>query len=228
MNSEFKFDIISKPEFALLKVEIPDGKTLKAEASSMASMDTNLVMKTKWKGGLGRLLTGESIFINEFSATGGKGEIQLAPGPSGDIGHIHLDNHTQVFLQNGAYLASGTNVNLDTQWQGMMKGFFSGGGFFLIRCSGQGDLFFNSYGAMYEHEVDGESIVDTGFIVGFTSGLDYSISRVGGYKSLFFSGEGLVCRFSGKGKVYLQTRTPTSLVYFLDAFRPIKSRRANP
>jgi uncharacterized protein (TIGR00266 family) len=226
MNQEFKHEIISKPEFALLKLELAQGKTIKAEASSMASMDTNLVMKTKLRGGLGRFLTGESIFINEFTAEGGSGEIQLAPGPSGDIGHVFLENQ-QVFLQNGAYLASGLGVNLETQWQGMMKGFFSGGGFFLIRCSGQGDLFFNSYGAMYELDVDGDYIVDTGFIVGFTSGLDYSISRVGGYKSLFFSGEGLVCRFSGKGKVYLQTRTPSSLVYFLDAFRPIKSRRAN-
>ena len=46
---------------------------------------------------------------------------------------------------------------------------------------------------MFEVDVDGEYVVDTGHIVAFTDGLDYDISRIGGYKSLFFSGEG----FSG-------------------------------
>ncbi|NDE62632.1 MAG: TIGR00266 family protein [Cyclobacteriaceae bacterium] len=200
MNKEFDFVIQSKPEFAFLKIQIPAGQTIKAEASSMAAMDTNVAMKTRLKGGFGRFLTGESIFINEFTAQGSSGEIQLAPGPSGDVGHYHLKNE-KFFLQNGAFIASGMNVNLDTQWQGMMKGFFSGGGFFLIRCSGSGDLFFNSYGAIHELDIDGDYVVDTGYIVGFTEGLDYSIEKIGGYKSLFFSGEGLVCRFQGKGKV---------------------------
>src|SRR5690606_40073939 len=153
----------------------------------------------------GRLITGENIFINEFTAERGPGEIGIAPGAPGALEHVYLDNSV-IFLQNTAYVASGPGVQVETKWQGLMKGFFSGESLFLIRCSGKGDLWFNTYGAMIAIDVTGEYVVDTGHIVAFTEGLDYKISRVGGYKSLFFSGEGLVCRFSGVGRVWIQTR----------------------
>jgi len=219
--SEFQYSIDCRPDFSFLTVQLPKGKTLKVEASAMATMDVNLKMKTKAKGGLSRLLTGESIFINEFSAEGGPGEITIAPGPPGDMEHVHLDGNT-IYLQNSAYVASGTDVTVESKWQGMMKGFFSGEKLFLIRCSGQGDLWFNTYGAMIEVDVAGQYVVDTGHIVAFTEGLEYSVTSVGGYKSLFLSGEGLVCRFSGQGKVWIQTRQVPALRLWVGPFRPQK------
>ena len=70
-QSDFQYSIDCRPDFSFLTVQLPKGATLKVEASAMATMDVNLTMKTKTKGGLSRLLTGESIFINEFSADGG-------------------------------------------------------------------------------------------------------------------------------------------------------------
>ena len=124
-----------------------------------------------------------------------------------------------VFLQNAAYVASAMEVNIETKWQGFIKGFFSGESLFLIRCSGEGDLWFNTYGAMIEREINGEYVVDTGHIVAFTEGLDYGVEKVGGYKSLFFSGEGLVCRFRGQGKLWMQTRRAPALAMFMNPFR---------
>ncbi len=216
-----KFEIEGQPDYSFLTVQLPAEQTLKVEASAMATMDTNITMKTKAKGGLGRLLTSESIFINEFTAEGGPGEVGIAPGAPGDLGHIYLSGNT-VFLQNSAFVASGMDVETVTKWQGLNKGFFSGESFFLIRCSGKGDLWFNTYGGMIELDVDGGYVVDTGNIVGFTEGLEYKISKVGGYKSLFFSGEGFVCRFSGTGKVWIQTRSVQALTSWLYPFRPSK------
>ena len=217
----FRFDC--KPDYAFLTVSLPEGETLKVEASSMATMDTTIKMKTKMRGGLGRMFTGESMFINEFTAQHGPGEIQIAPGAPGDMDHVYLDNET-IFLQNSAYVASTPDVAIETKWQGLMKGFFSREGLFLIKCSGQGDLWFNTYGAMIEIEVDGSYIVDNGHIVAFTEGLDYRIESIGGMKSLFFSGEGLVCRFEGKGKVWVQTRQVSPFLWWVNPFRPTKNR----
>ena len=114
------------------------------------------------------------------------------------------------------------DVAVESKWQGMAKGFFSGEKLFLIRCSGKGDLWFNTYGAMIEVDVKGDYVVDTGHIVAFTEGLEYSVTRVGGYKSLFLSGEGLVCRFTGEGKVWIQTRQVPSLSAWVWPFRPQK------
>ena len=219
----YKFKIEGRPDYAFLTVKIPADKTLRVEASAMATMDTNLVMKTKAKGGLGRFLTSESIFINEFTAQNGPGEIGIAPASPGDLGHVFLRGDT-IFLQNSAFVASDLGVQVETKWQGLTKGFFSGESLFLIRCSGQGDLWFNTYGGMIMLDVDGDYVVDTSNIVAFTEGLDYSITKVGGYKSLFFSGEGFVCRFSGKGKVWIQTRSVQAFASWMYPFRPVKKK----
>jgi uncharacterized protein (TIGR00266 family) len=216
-----QFRIDGRPDFAFLTVQLPAGKTLKVEASAMATMDTSLVMKTKLKGGLGRFLTGESLFINEFTAESVPGEIGIAPGAPGDLAHVFLRGET-IFLQNSAFVACDPGVNLETKWQGFTKGFFSGESFFLVRASGEGDLWFNTYGGLIELDVDGDYVVDTGNIVAFTDGLDYEIGRVGGYKSLFFSGEGLVCRFRGKGRVWVQTRSPAAFVGWAHWYRPVQ------
>lgn len=219
----YTYKIEGKPDYAFLTVDLPANSTLKVEASAMATMDANLVMKTKMRGGLGRLLTSESIFINEFTAEGGAAEIGIAPGSPGDIGHVYLRDEV-IYLQNSAFVASDNDVLVETKWQGLVKGFFSGEALFLIRCSGTGDLWFNTYGAMIEIDVDGDYVVDTGNIVAFTEGLDYNITKVGGYKSLFFSGEGFVCRFSGRGKVWIQTRSSQAFASWLFPFRPVKKK----
>jgi uncharacterized protein (TIGR00266 family) len=218
---EYDYWIECKPDFAFLTVQIPAGQTLKVEASAMATMDTNLVMKTKAKGGLGRFLTGESLFVNEFTAQNGPGQIGIAPGSPGDLEHVHLNNET-IYLQSSAFVASTMGVQTDSKWQGF-KGFFSGESLFLIRCSGAGDLWFNTYGAMIEIDVTGDYIVDTGYIVAFTEGLQYEIGMLGGLRTAFLSSEGLVCRFSGHGKVWIQTRQVPAFAWWTYPFRPQKS-----
>jgi uncharacterized protein (TIGR00266 family) len=220
--NELTFTVSGKPDYSLLNVVLPAEETLKVEASAMATMDTTIAMKTKMKGGLGRFLSGESLFINEFTAQGGPGNISIAPASPGDLEHVYLNNET-IYLQNSGFVAASPGINLESKWQGLTKGFFSGESFFLIRCSGVGHLWFNTYGAMIPLDTgDEELIIDTGHIVAFTEGLNYSITRIGGYKSLFFSGEGFGCRFTGKGRVWLQTRKPDRFVRWLYPFRPVK------
>ena len=216
------FSLDCNPDFGFLTVQLPSNKKIKVEAAAMASMDTNLVMKTKLKGGFSRFLSGESLFINEFTAQNGSGQIQIAPACPGDIKHVYLENET-IYLQNTAFLASDESIKVESKWQGLTKGFFSGESFFLIRCSGTGDLWFNSYGGIIEIDVTDGYVVDTSHVVAFTEGLDYSVKSVGGYKSLFFSGEGLVCKFTGQGKVWIQTRKISPFVSWIHPFRPKKN-----
>ena len=61
MSQPFQHRIDCQPDFAFLTVQIPVNETLKVEASAMATMDTNIQMKTKLRGGLGRFVTGESM-----------------------------------------------------------------------------------------------------------------------------------------------------------------------
>ena len=58
----FEHKIESKPDFSFLTVNIPENQTLKVEASSMATMDTHIKMKTKFRG-FPRFLTSESVLL---------------------------------------------------------------------------------------------------------------------------------------------------------------------
>lgn len=222
VKSGFNFEFEGKPDYGYVKVQIPNNETIKVEAAAMATMDTNISMKTKFKGGFSRIFQGESLFINEFTAQNGPGEIGIAPAAPGDIEHVYLNNES-IYLQSSAFVASGMGVEAQTKFQGLMKGFFSGESLFLIKCIGTGDLWFNSYGGIIPIDVSGDYVVDTAHIVAFTEGLDYKVRSVGGYKSLFFSGEGLVCRFSGTGRVWIQTRKVRPLAWWVHPFRRKKS-----
>lgn len=224
--SEFKFSIDGQPDFARLSLYLPKGAMIRAEAAAMISMDTNLSMKTKFKGGFKRFLTSESLFLNEFRAEHAGGVIEFANGLPGDIRHYYLDGSGKaLFLQSGAYLAAGPNIEANTKYQGLVKGFFSGAGLFLIKCEGKGDIFFNSYGSILEIDVKRDGlVVDNNHIVAFTDGLQYDVRKVAGYKSLFLSGEGLVTRFTGEGKVWIQTRKFPAFARWVFPYRPVKSR----
>jgi uncharacterized protein (AIM24 family) len=72
--------------------------------------------------------------------------------------------------------------------------------------------------------VEGERYtVDTGHIVAFEESARFDVERVGGLKSTLFSGEGLVCTFTGPGKVWLQTRSQDALLAWLIPKLPTNS-----
>lgn len=220
MSIESKIE--GQPDFSMLTVKLPAGQTLKVESSSMASMDSHLTVKAKFKGGFKRFLTGESLFLNEFTAHQGPGFLSIAPGPPGDITHVELKSGEKFYLTSGSFLASTADIIVNSKWQGLGKGLFSGKSFFLMECSGAGHLWFNCYGSMMEIDVDGDYIVDTGHLLAFTEGLQYNIETLGGYKALFFSGEGLVARFRGRGKVWVQTKVPSGFAAWAHQFRRVE------
>lgn len=222
-KTDFPHTIEASPDYGLVNVTIPKGRSLKVESSAMAYMASSLKMKTKMGGGLKRMLSGEKLFINEFSAEEEDGDLGVAPGSPGDIKHVYLENET-FYIQNSAFLAASPDLDVSVEFQGF-KGFFSGEKLFMIKVSGTGDLWFNSYGGVIDIDVKDNYVVDTGYIVAFTGGLSYDVRPVAGLKSLFFSGEGLVCRFSGEGKVWIQTRLAPAFVTWADPFRKVEKKK---
>ena len=219
--------ITSAPDYAMAEVNLAANEQIVVESGSMVATSPNVLIETKAKGGilssLKRVVGGESFFINTFTSKGVPGLIYIAPAPPGDLRHVQLAGN-EMMIQSSSFVASSPGVNLDTKWGGA-KTFFGGEGLFMLKASGNGDLIFGSFGAIHEVNVDGKYIVDTGHIVAFESGLTFNVKKVGGLKSLFLSGEGLVCEFSGRGKLYIQTRKPTSFVHWIHAFRPVQQKQ---
>ena len=109
----------------------------------------------------------------------------------------------------GSFLGATSTLALDTRFQGL-RGLLGGESLSLLRVSGSGELLVSALGMLTSMEIDGELIVDTGQLVACTEGLAYKIDRVGGgWINTWLSGEGFVMRFSGKGRIILQSHNPT-------------------
>lgn len=224
-----------RPDFAMLRARLSAGQKLFAEPSVMATMDPSIELKAGLKGGvlksIGRAFGGESLIINTYTAPQG-GELTLAPGPMGDLVHYRLEGGRKIMLQRGAFVAHEDGVEVSGSWQGA-RGFFSGEGLVLLQASGEGDLFFNSYGAILPVDVSGRYMVDTGYVVAFEDTLGYSITTLPGLsigsriKSFLFGGEGLVVDFHGQGRLWVQTRAIGPFVRWVQPFRPTKSGKGS-
>jgi uncharacterized protein (TIGR00266 family) len=213
MRTEIRFS----PSFAMATVHLDMGESVRSEAGAMLAMSPSIEISTGTQGGMLKglrrsVLGGESFFMNTFSATGPDAHVIVAPALPGDIITWPLTGNT-VYLQSGSYLASPGTIDIDSKWGGA-KTFFSKEGLFMLKCQGTGDLIVSSYGAV--HAVDlaaGESYtVDTGHMVGWEEGVSYDVKKVGNWKSTMLSGEGLIVELTGPGRVYVQTRSPNSLI----------------
>ncbi|MCA8956842.1 MAG: TIGR00266 family protein, partial [Planctomycetes bacterium] len=162
-----EFRVLTPPSYSVLELHLAAGEEIVAESGAMAWMHGDLDVTTSTRGGVltglkRRLLTGESFFQNTFRASGRGGTLALAPAISGDVVSHELRDG-ELFLQKGAYLASGSGVRCDSKWEGL-RGLFSAG-LFVLRCTGTGPLFFNAYGDVQEVAVDGDYLVDNGYAV---------------------------------------------------------------
>lgn len=219
------FTIDYNPVYSTLKVDMRSGERLRAEPGAMLSMSPNIVLQTTSAGSglLGTIkaaVGSGSLFAAIYEAQHPGGELILAPASPGDILQLDLRNET-VFTQRGAYLAG--DVSLTLSAQGSIKAMMAGESMFLSKVSGSGPLFLCSFGAIYSRTLGiGESYtVDTGHIVAFTDGMSFNVTKAArGILSSLASREGLVCSFTGPGTVWIQTRSPRSLVDLLNPFLP--------
>ncbi|MDR2719577.1 MAG: TIGR00266 family protein [Nitrososphaerota archaeon] len=208
-----KFDVKYKPSYALLVASLEQGEAITAESGAMTYMDPTIDIRTRKReksllGSLGlKLIGGQSFWVNDFTATKGPGEIAFAAAPVGDIERLDVAPGKGYIIQKSAYIASTSNIDLDVKWEGFTKGLF-GQGLFMLKATGNGPLFINTFGAIDTHTLQaGQTlIVDNFHLVGFSDTCTYKVTRLGGLKETFLSGEGLVTQITGPGEIYIQTK----------------------
>jgi len=210
-----QIDVMSRPAHSLARVALPPGESIVAESGAMVGMSPNVQMQTQSQGGLmgglKRMFGGESFFRNTFTAQGGAGEVLLAHSLCGDM--VVLDM-TQVgyFVQSSSFIASTPNVQIETKIGGF-RSFFAGEGVFVLKATaaGPGQMLVGAFGGVEQLNCDGNVVIDTGHLVAWDASLTYSVGKSGsGWIASFLSGEGLVCHFTGQGRIWIQSRNPTA------------------
>lgn len=191
---------------SIVTVQLAMGCPLVAKPGAMIAMSPTITLRGNVKFSMKKLLIGGEMTDSTYV---GPGELLLAPSVLGDITLLRLANEQDAWkVGKDAFLAATSGIEKQYQSQGISKGMFSGEGFFVYKISGTGLVWIQSFGAIIKKDLaDGESYyIDNGHLVAWNC--KYKIERVasGGIISNFSAGEGLACRFTGPGTVFMQTR----------------------
>ena len=212
-----RYQIVGEP-LPVVICDVEAGEPLITERGSMSWMTPNMQMETSAGGlgrALGRMFSGESLFLNRYTARGGPGQIAFASSFPGSIRAVNIAPGSELIVQKSGFLASEATVELSIAFQKRMgAGFFGGEGFIMQRLSGHGTAFIEIDGYACEYELaPGQSmIVDTGYLAAMTASCTMDIVTVPGVKNMLFGGEGLFTPVvTGPGRIILQTM-PVSAV----------------
>lgn len=204
------YKVIGEPLPAVI-CDLAAGEKIVTEGGAMSWMTPNMKMETS-AGGLGkafgRLFSGESIFMNHYTAQGGPGQIAFASSFPGSIRAIDVGEKPMI-VQKRAFLASEPTVELSVFFQKKLgAGLFGGEGFIMQKLTGKGIAFIEIDGNAVEYDLEAgqQMIVDTGYLAAMDATCSIDIQTVPGVKNMLLGGEGLFNTVvKGPGKIILQT-----------------------
>ena len=215
------------PSFAAARVTLAPNEQIRAESGAMMATSSGVGVTSSTQGGVLKglkrsVLGGESLFVTTYTAPAGGGWVDVAHHLAGDIIQLDVTPDRPLSITRGCWLASASDVELDTKWGGF-KNLFGGEGGFLVRAAGSGTVLLACYGALDTVQLDaGESItIDTGHVVAFDPTVQSQIRKVaGGVVQTLKSGEGFVFDFTGPGWVMTQSRNPSALEAWIRQIMP--------
>lgn len=207
-----RYEIIGNTVPAV-EMTLTAGESVFSQSGGMIWQTEGIRMETNARGGiarsLGRIFTGESIFMANFTALKEGEKIAFGSTVPGTIVPVDI-SQGEIICQKGAFLCAEQTVDLKVAFtKKLSAGLFGGEGFILQRLFGSGTAFLEIDGDKVERVLaPGEILkVDTGNVVAFDTSVRYEIETVKGLGNIFFGGEGLfITRLTGPGKVILQTQ----------------------
>lgn len=210
-------------------VQMDPGEVMISESGARTWARGNVITEAKAEGGfgksLGRMFSGESMFMSKYTANG-PAEIAFASSFPGRIVAKELAAGESIICQKKAFMAATYGVELSLHFQKKLgAGLVGGEGFIMQRVTGPGLVFIELDGHSVEYNLAaGERLTcDTGVVAIMDSTCTMTVEMVKGVKNVLFGGEGLFDTVvTGPGKVHLQTMTIAQLAKLIIPFMPQK------
>ena len=188
------------------------GETLRSESGAMSWMSPNMKMETNagsFGKSMGRMFSGESVFLNEYTAQGGQGMIAFASSFPGSIIAHRVTPGNGIIVQKKGFLAMEKGLDLSIHFRKKLgAGLVGGEGFIMQKITGDGIVFIEIDGHCVEYELQaGQSLVlGTGYLAAMSETCTMDVESVKGFKNVLFGGEGLFnTRVTGPGKIWVQS-----------------------
>jgi len=217
-----KYDIKGTP-FPVVTCRLEKGETMITEKGAMSWMTDQMKMETNTNGGfmkgLGRMFSGESFFLNFYTAEADDQFVTFSSSFPGRILDFKLEDGRTIIAQKGALLAMEKSIEMNIHFKKKVgAGFFGGEGFIMQKFSGNGHVFLEIDGDIVEYDLKaGEKLfIDQGYLAAMEETVSFDIATVKGAKNILFGGEGLFLgTLTGPGKVWIQTMPMAGLVNFI-------------
>lgn len=199
----------------VVEVKLNKDESMYTQSGGMAYQTEGIKMHTNARGGvmksLGRMFSGESIFMANYTAEKDGAMVAFASTVPGAVVPVDLRNmQGGIMMQKGAFLCAESSVDTKVAFtKKLSAGLFGGEGFILQKAEGNGTVFLEVDGDVIEKELaPGEVLkVDTGNVVAFDTRVSYEIETVKGLGNIFLGGEGLfLTKLVGPGKIILQSQ----------------------
>ena len=215
----------------VVEVELNRGETVYTQSGGMTYQSDGIEMKTNARGGvmksLGRMFSGESIFMANYTAQVDGAKVAFATTVPGNIIPVNLSELPNgITVQKGSFLCAEDSIETSVTFSKRFSaGLLGGEGFILQKAQGRGMLFLEVDGDPIEMNLmPGEVIkVDTGNVVAFEPSISYEVETIKGLGNIFLGGEGLfLTRLVGPGKVILQSQNFGDFVGRITPYIPNK------
>ncbi len=205
---------------------LDSNETMITEKGAMSWMSPNMKMETTSNGGIGKMFgrafSGESMFVNRYTAVGGNGMIAFASSFPGSIRAFNIAPGQEIVAQKSAFLASTEGIEMSVFFQKRLaSGLFGGEGFIMQKLTGNGVVFleFDGYIKEYELAAGQQIIIDTGYLAAMTMSCSIDIQTVPGVKNMLFGGEGMFNTvITGPGRIWLQSMPVAQLAGAISPF----------
>ena len=209
-------------------ISLDPGEKLISEVGGRTWSRGDVITETTSNGGagkaLGRMFTGESLFMSTYTAQG-PSEVAFTSSFPGRIIARELAPGQSIIAQKSAFLCASYGVDLSVHMNKKVgAGLVGGEGFLMQKITGPGLAFFEIDGYCKEYDLQpGERIVcDTGVLALMDESVTMEVQTVKGLKNKLLGGEGLFDTvLIGPGKVYLQTMTVAKLAGLMIPFLPL-------
>ncbi|KAI8917608.1 DUF124 domain protein [Powellomyces hirtus] len=207
------YEVMYRDVNSVVKLTLNNGVTVKAKSGSMVAHSGNVKLEGKIK--LKNMFSSGDVAQTVLTAQGGTGTVILAPPMFADLMVLEMDGSKEYIVgDEDDVLFKTEGISKATKANSLSGALFSGEGLRVTILTGRGLIAVSSLGAIHPLDLapGEEYIVDNGHLVVWQSTVRMSTQSAG--KSFFGglgSGEGLVCKFVGPGRVYLQTRNPTDV-----------------
>jgi uncharacterized protein (TIGR00266 family) len=216
----------------VLEFILDPNESIISEAGELSWMSAYIQMTTHTQfagagglfGVLKRVAGGGSLFMTEYRAMGGPGELAFATKLPGHIVPVEVGPGHEYMVHRQGFLCATPQIQIGVGFQQSLgAGIFGGDGFLLQRITGQGTAWLELSGELVMRDLQpGETLrVHPGHVGAFQSSVSFQITTVPGIKNMIFGGDGIfLAALTGPGRIWLQTLPIAKLAHAIEKYLP--------